>query len=207
MIFFHLINSVGQFIIYALVLISAFTIHEFMHAYVADKMGDDTPRRTGRLTLNPLAHLDPLGTIFLFLAGFGWGKPVIINPRNFSNPKMDQLTVSLAGPMSNFTLAVMAGLVLRFASVPAVVQEILVMIVFFNLVLMIFNLLPIPPLDGSKALALVMSEENYFKFQQYGIFILFGLILFSSVIPVIPFILTKAVNFFFILITGASAIF
>jgi len=146
-----------------------------------------------------------LGTIFLLLAGFGWGKPVIVNPRNFKNPSLDNLTVSLAGPMSNLALAVIFGIIFRFVQLPEILQTLFFIIIFYNLVFMIFNLIPIPPLDGSKILGLFVSEETYQFLQQFGIIILFGLIIFSSAIPVIPYILNHVVGFFFLLITGHQA--
>jgi len=206
MLLFSLFSSPLQFLFVAAAILLGFTVHEFTHAYVADKFGDDTPRLMGRLTLNPAAHLDLVGTIFLLIAGFGWGKPVIVNPRNFKNPIWDNVTVSLAGPMSNLVIAVILGLIYRFANLPLIINQALVVFVFYNLVLMIFNFLPIPPLDGSKILSIFLPEEVYLQFQQLGIFLLFGLVLLSSFIPVIPFILTKVVGFFFTLITGQNGL-
>lgn len=202
MFLFSLFNSPLTFAFVMISILTGFTVHEFSHALVADKMGDDTPRSMGRLTLNPLAHLDFLGTVFLLLAGFGWGKPVIVNPNNFENPKVDNLTVSLAGPISNLILAVLAGLIYRFFHLPTLLDSFLIIFVFYNLVLMIFNFLPIPPLDGSKILGLFLPENLYYSLQQYGMFLLFGLIIFSSFIPIIPFIMNKVVGFFFTLLTG-----
>lgn len=202
MLFSSLFTSPLSFLIIAISILIGFTIHEFTHAYVADKLGDSTPRLMGRLTLNPLAHLDLIGTIFLLLAGFGWGKPVIVNSRNFKNPVVDNVTVSLAGPLSNFFLAVILGLAIRFIQMPDIISQILTIIVFFNLVLMIFNFLPIPPLDGSKLLSLILPEETYLQFEQYGTFVLFGFVILSSFIPVIPFVMSRVVNFFFVFITG-----
>lgn len=204
MLIFSLFNSPLTFLFVAISILAGFTIHEFFHALVADKLGDDTPRSMGRLTLNPLVHMDLLGTVFLLLAGFGWGKPVIVNPNNFENPKFDNLTVSLAGPISNLALAGIAGLIYRFTNLPALLESFLIIFVFYNLVLMIFNFLPIPPLDGSKILSIFLPEEVYNSIQQYGTFLLFGLIIFSSFVPVIPFIMTRVVGFFFSLITGQS---
>jgi Zn-dependent protease len=201
------VAAIVIFIFAAISILAGFTIHEFTHAYVADRFGDDTPRLMGRLTLNPLAHLDLFGTIFLLLAGFGWGKPVIVNPRNFKNPVLDNVTVSLAGPMSNLALAVIAGLFYRFLPLPSLLQVFVQIFIEFNLVLMIFNFIPIPPLDGSKILSLFLPEEIYLQFQQMGMFLLFGLILLSSFIPIIPTILSKGVGFFFTLITGTSTSF
>lgn len=206
MLFYSLLSCPSFFIFFVISITVSLTIHEFSHAWVANRLGDSTPKLMGRLSLNPIVHLDLFGTIFLFLVGFGWGKPVMINPRNFANPALDNLTVSLAGPFSNLFLAIVLGLIVRFVPLPSILQFALETIVFYNLIFMIFNLLPIPPLDGSKILGLFLSEEAYLTFQQFGIFILFGLIVFSSYIPVIPFIINKVVFFFFNLATGLSPI-
>ncbi len=204
MLLFGQFSSILELIITIVALLVAITIHEYAHAWVANYYGDPTAKLMGRLTLNPLAHLDLLGTIFLLIAGFGWGKPVIVNPRNFANPKLDNLTVSLAGPMSNLLLAIILGLGLRFIPLPQTAILIVGIIIFFNLVLMIFNLIPIPPLDGSKILAIFTSEQTYIFLQQIGIPLLFALVIFSSFIPVIPTLLSKTVTFFFNLIVGRS---
>lgn len=183
----------------------AITIHEFSHAWVAYLYGDPTAKMQGRLTLNPIAHLDLLGTIFLLLAGFGWGKPIPVNPLNFRNPKLDNLTVSLAGPMSNLFLATVFGLIYRFTTLPPLINNFIILIIFFNLILMIFNLLPIPPLDGSKVFALFLKPESYLYLQQVGIMILFSIIIISSLFyPILPVLMTKAVSFFFTLISGKA---
>lgn len=144
----------------------AITFHEYAHALAADKLGDDTPRRQGRLTLNPLAHLDPIGSIMLLFAGFGWGKPVEINPRNFNRnitmSKGDAI-VSIAGPLMNILLAFVFSIIYfaigTFAPVFAIgsqlgliIMTIIQMTVIINIGLGIFNLIPLPPLDGSKVL-------------------------------------------------------
>ncbi len=143
------------------ILIVAFSIHEFAHAYTAVQLGDDTPRQMGRLTLNPLAHLDPIGSLLLIIAGFGWAKPVPVNPYNLRNgPKMGMVIVAAAGPFSNFVMAAVAAIPLRLGIVPDIgggnliptLSEFLVQFIYLNLVLMLFNLIPIPPLDGSKIL-------------------------------------------------------
>lgn len=125
-------------------LIIAITIHEFSHALIADKLGDPTPRASGRLTLNPLAHLDPIGTIMLFIAHFGWGKPVPIDPYNLKNPRRDEMLISLAGPASNIIMAILFTLLFKFFAL-----NLFISIVIINLGLAIFNLLPFYPLDGS----------------------------------------------------------
>lgn len=203
MLLFNLISNPLQFLGFLIAIITAITIHEAAHAWVANLYGDPTAKSQGRMSLNPLAHLDLFGTIFLVLAGFGWGKPVPVNPNNFRNPKLDNLTVSLSGPMSNFLLAVVLGALYRFINFPSTVEVLLFLVIFFNLVLMIFNLLPIPPLDGSKILAFFMREETYLYFQQIGITLLFAIIIFTSLFyPILPVLMNKAVAFFFILITG-----
>ena len=144
----------------------AITFHEYAHAYAADKLGDDTPRNQGRLTLNPLGHLDPIGSIMLLFAGFGWGKPVQVNPRNydrrFSMDKADAI-VSIAGPLMNFFLAILLTiiycLIYKFASATFISSQlgtiIMLMIniaISINIGLGVFNLIPLPPLDGSKVI-------------------------------------------------------
>jgi Zn-dependent protease len=140
-------------------LIIAFTIHELAHAWTAVELGDDTPRRMGRLTLNPLAHLDLLGSLLLIVAGFGWAKPVLTNPYNFRNgPRLGMAIVAAAGPFSNLVMALIAALPLRLGLLDADNQLIvwlaffLEQFIFLNIILMLFNLLPIAPLDGSKVL-------------------------------------------------------
>lgn len=205
MLIFNLISDPLQFLEFIIALLVAITIHEASHAGVAYLYGDATAKMQGRLTLNPIAHLDPWGTIFLLLAGFGWGKPVPVNPNNFHNPKLDNLTVALAGPISNLLLATILGLVLRFINLPESINQLFVITIFFNLVLMIFNLIPIPPLDGSKILGLFLKTETYIYLQQAGMIILFAVIIFSSFFyPILPEIMTRTVTFFFTLITGKS---
>ena len=144
--------------------IIAITFHEYAHAFAADKLGDDTPRMQGRLNLNPMSHLDPVGFFLLMFAGFGWGKPVQINPRNFNrNVRMDkgEAIVSLAGPLMNFILAIVSAIILAavymFANasfltstVGTIIYILLQELVIINIGLGVFNLMPLPPLDGSK---------------------------------------------------------
>ena len=207
MLLLGLLTSPLQFGFYILTLVIALTIHEAAHAYMALLLGDDTPKLMGRLSLNPLRHLDLLGSVMMLVAGFGWGKPVIVNPAKFQNPKFDNLTVSLAGPISNFLLAAILGLLIRFIPMPEVVASALAIGVFLNLTLMIFNLLPVPPLDGSKILGLFVSETTYMYLQQFGFYILIFLVIFANQIPVIPFILNRVVGFIFSFLTGQAISF
>ena len=172
----------------------ALTFHEYAHAYVAHRYGDDTAKLNGRLSLNPLRHLDPLGTIMIFLVHFGWAKPVPVNPYQLKNPKKDMLWISAAGPLSNMLLAMASGLLFRMLSDFAGTTQresitgLLILMVFLsmkiNLALAIFNVLPIAPLDGSKIL-FGLLPPGFGKFivalERYGPFILIGLIIFGRV--------------------------
>lgn len=155
--------NVATFISRAIILVIAFTIHEFAHAFVADRFGDDTPRLAGRLTLNPLVHLDPIGSLLLLVAGFGWAKPVPINPYALRrNSPSAVMWVSLAGPLSNLLMAILAAIPLRFGLVPLLgafstgsqllptMSQFLVEFILINIVLFLFNLIPLAPLDGDK---------------------------------------------------------
>jgi len=171
-----------------------FTIHEFWHAYSATRFGDDTPARQGRLTLNPLTHIDPIGFAMIVFAGFGWAKPVQVNPQAFRNPRRDDLLVSLAGPLSNFVTAIIFALIIKalFTSAGQIftiaeygdyIFRMLEYFVWINLILFVFNLLPIPPLDGSRILFSLLPERfSNFKEQFYrvGGTLLLILIIFSS---------------------------
>jgi Zn-dependent protease len=178
------------------------TIHEFAHGWAADKMGDPTARLAGRLTLNPLAHLDPIGTLLLFIAHFGWAKPVPINPLRFKEPRKGIIIVSSAGALANIICALVFGLVIRVAFpvaqwyaqafstdwiMPSLLVRILFMMsvyaMFFNLILAIFNLIPIPPLDGSHILFGLLRPKTAQKLvwlERYGPMILIGLIIIGS---------------------------
>lgn len=162
------------------------TFHEYAHGLVAYRLGDNTARAQGRLTINPVAHVDPVGLILLFLAGFGWAKPVPINPLNFKGDmKRGILLVSLAGPATNLLLAIAAAVIYR---VLAGLQlpyftDIIFYIIYINVVLAVFNLIPVPPLDGSKILAGILPgrQEWLHKLEAYGMIFLI-LLIFSGAI-------------------------
>ena len=170
-----------------IVLLIAFTVHELAHAVTADYLGDPTPRRMGRITLNPLKHLDPFGTIMLIIAGFGWAKPVMVNPMNMrGNPRTSMAIVAIAGPLSNFVMAGIAAIFFRLGLVDInslmrgagtlSLTNLLFQFLYINLALAFFNLLPVPPLDGSKILYAVLPAELVYRLrplEQYGFMILF----------------------------------
>lgn len=172
-------------LIKALVLFTALPVHECAHAWVASKLGDNTARYQGRITLNPAKHLDLFGSLAMLLVGFGWAKPVPINPRNFKNRKAGMAISSLAGPVSNLLLAYIAlilekvifylGVSSNFSTLT--IRTILEYVVILNIGLAIFNLLPIPPLDGSRIATLFLPTRTYFKIMQYEQYIYIGLIL------------------------------
>ncbi|MCL6456644.1 MAG: site-2 protease family protein [Gorillibacterium sp.] len=160
-----------------LVLMIAFTLHEFSHAFTADRFGDITPRAMGRVTLNPRVHLDVLGTILIFLVGFGWAKPVLINPSRFRKPRLMSIVVSLAGPLSNLLLVALGMLSVylldafgQFAHMsPGVITAVALFLKFhiqINLMLFLFNLLPLPPLDGYRILLDLLPLPARLKLQQ-----------------------------------------
>jgi Zn-dependent protease len=174
------------------VLLIAFTIHEFAHAWSADQFGDDTPRMNGRLTLNPLSHLDPMGSLMLLVVGFGWALPVPVNPYALARRSSAALMlVSLAGPLSNFIMAVIAAIPFRLGLVSTIgaraipgqilptPSHLLLEFVFINLILMLFNLIPLAPLDGEKIAAYFFppSMARFFEsIQPYGPVILLVLV-------------------------------
>ncbi len=144
------------FVIIALALVLSLAVHEFAHAYTADRLGDPTPRRAGRVTLNPLAHLDPFGTILLLFAGFGFAKPVPVNGNNLG--RWGMLWVAAAGPISNLLIAILAALLLKFLPLTPLTFLVLNTVLGINVVLAVFNLLPIPLLDGSRIIAAIFPR-------------------------------------------------
>ncbi|HBY20445.1 MAG TPA: site-2 protease family protein [Clostridiales bacterium] len=176
-----------------------FAFHEFAHAFAADKLGDPTPRMQGRLTIEPWPHIDIFGFITLLLVGFGWAKPVQIDPRNFKNPKRDDIIVSLAGPLTNLALAIMFGIivfVLRQYNIMGSIgdkpgyylEEMLGKAIWINVLLFIFNLLPIPPLDGSHVVANLLPYHwaiKYMSFQVYSLLVLATLIITKAYVYIV----------------------
>jgi Zn-dependent protease len=201
-----------------LTLIIALTFHEFSHAFVAVKFGDETPRMDGRLTLNPLKHLDPIGSIMLLLAGFGWAKPVRVNPYALSQRSPAALMwVSLAGPFSNFLLAVFSAIPFRFPGFLALLNSsnaVVRFIPFFlftfftiNLVLMLFNLLPISPLDGAKIAVYILPPKwgrALEMIQPYGMFILIAILFVLPLlkINVMGYVIDPVINNLTHILTG-----
>lgn len=199
-------------LIFILAFLIAITIHEAAHAFAADKLGDPSPRLAGRLTLNPIAHLDPYGTVLipfllLFIGSpfvFGWAKPVPVDPYNLTHPRKDSALISFAGPFANLLLATILAVLLRFG----VGSELTLMLIRFNVVLAIFNLVPVHPLDGGKILVGLLPGEQAQEvdtfLNRYGMLLLLFLIfplfggvsLISQIIsPIINFILTLLLPF------------
>ncbi len=183
-----LLNLISQpvFAISAIVgLLLAITFHEFAHAWMANYLGDPTAKNLGRLTLNPFKHLDPLGTLFLLVAGFGWGKPVPYNPSNLKSDA-DEVKVALAGVTANLILALILGIPLRIATAMHVAIDsnlwllAVEILLEMNLVLIAFNIIPIPPLDGSKLIFPFISFDARVTFERFGPIILLGLIIASN---------------------------
>lgn len=171
-------------------IILGLSLHEFAHAWVSDKLGDPTPRREGRVTINPLAHIDWIGFICLLIAGFGWGKPVGIDPRYYKNRRRDELLVSIAGVVMNLIVACILAIPARLmmthvTNASGIVYDVFLIIyyaIMINIVLMIFNLIPCPPLDGWNVITQIFRLDRYswwYKVYQYGMYILLALIVFN----------------------------
>lgn len=168
----------------------AFTVHEYAHAYAAYKFGDQTAKNQGRLTLNPLVHIDPIGAIFLILFGFGWAKPVPVNRFFFKNPRLNGIIVSIVGPLSNLVLAFVAVLIVLFIQqfqqfnlgmmIPDFIFKFISIFININVLLFVFNLLPFPPLDGYRIIEDLVNPDLRAKmtqYEQYGVLIFLILVI------------------------------
>lgn len=199
-------ETVIDYLIKALVLFTAVPVHECAHAWVAEKMGDDTGRQQGRITLNPFAHLTLWGSLMMILVGFGWGKPVSVDPRNFKNPKKGMVLTSLAGPASNFIMAFLAMIVYKVLGILSFVRDnstmemvamVFLYITLINISLAVFNFLPIPPLDGSKIFNAVLPEKWYFTIMRYEniIFIVLIILVYSGLLDIpLSFLQNKVID-------------
>lgn len=181
-------------------------IHELAHGWVAYKLGDNTAKREGRLTFNPIAHIDPIGMLMILVLGFGYAKPVPVNMRNFKNPKAGMALTALAGPASNIILAFIS--VFIYYAIPDADSGILYYLsIFFlystiiNLSLAAFNLLPIPPLDGSKVMAAILPDKAYYKYMQYERYAMIALF-----VLILTGVLDKALNFIIALLFNLISI-
>lgn len=190
------ILSPARLLAVGMIVLIAFPVHEFAHAAMAVRLGDNTPKWQGRYTLNPLAHIDPVGAALILFTGFGWAKPVQWNPRNVNvDQKLASILVSLAGPVSNLLMAIGALILTNF--VPSgFMNGALLFFSYINIALFVFNLLPVPPLDGSHILFAVWPQQSYQLraiLTQYGFLILFAIIIFAGWIITIPINLVSSV--------------
>ncbi len=178
-------DRIIEFVMHGIVLLTAFPVHECAHALAAHWLGDDTAKNQGRISLNPLRHLDLFGTVFMLLAGFGWAKPVPINANNFKNRKVGMAVSSLAGPLSNVLMSYVSIIICKILTYSSygnsyvnALADVFWYATILNLGLAVFNLLPVPPLDGSRIFNLVLSEKLYFKVMKYEN-IIFGILFLS----------------------------
>jgi Zn-dependent protease len=210
--------SMADVVVWLIMILIAFPVHELAHAIVADRFGDDTPRMNGRLTINPLAHLDPIGALLMLVAHFGWAKPVPVNPYALARRSpLALMWVSLAGPLSNLLMAILGAIPLRFnlvqytpvvgASFPSLF-EILYYFVSLNLILFLFNLIPIAPLDGSKIAVAILPEswgQAVERFSTYGPIVLLLVAFVGPQIglPILSWIINPVMNNLITLLIGA----
>ena len=193
----NMTNMMFDVFVRLIVLFTAMPVHECAHGYIASRLGDNTARYQGRLTLNPFMHLDPLGSVLLLFTGFGWAKPVQVNPRNFKHPRRDMALSSLAGPVSNIILALIVMVVFKLclglgytsamrsgSNALYTILQMLSIMISVNLSLAVFNFLPIPPLDGSKIFGAILPEKYYFFMMQYEryVFIALFLLLYTGIL-------------------------
>ena len=189
------------------VLLFALVFHEFAHGWVANKLGDPTAKDAGRLTLNPMAHLDMFGSLMILFVGFGWAKPVPVDSRYLANPRIDIMKIAFAGPAANLLLAFVTGILIRATGYLGPFTTMMIMFTQINIMLAVFNMIPISPLDGSQIFSGMMIRSNpdlVMKLQMYGPQILMGLILFGMFTSFSPIwmIISPFVNFFMFLFAG-----
>ena len=194
------------------ILVFSLCFHEFSHGYIAYRLGDTTAARNGRLTLNPLAHLDLMGSMMILFVGFGWAKPVPVNPINFSNPRIDMMKVAFAGPASNLILAFIAGTIIRFTAYSGLFNNhflitVLELFTWINIALAVFNMLPIAPLDGSQIFGNIISKNNpelAWKLQMHGPKILMVVIMIGILTPfsILRIIMMPCIKLFMYLFAG-----
>ena len=210
---FSLANVIIYLISTAAVIFITLPIHEWAHGFAATRLGDPTPRWQGRLSLNPLAHLDPMGSLCILLFGFGWAKPVSVNPRYFKNIKTGMAITALAGPLSNLIMgfiAVLLGNVMILLTLITDIEIFYYIAIFFvfvakiNISLAVFNLIPIPPLDGSRILGVILPDRIYYRIMQYEryLFYLVILLLATNVLTIPLAILSGAVENLYLLISS-----
>jgi Zn-dependent protease len=205
------------FLFYLIAILLSLSVHESAHGFVADKCGDPTAKNFGRITLNPIKHIDPFGFVCMMIAGFGWAKPVPVNSRNFNKPRRDMALVALAGPVSNllvatifvaiwrFTYFPLAQMILRYSAagdtfmymLASSIRQFIIIMITMNVTLAIFNLIPVPPLDGSKILYTLLTPKVYYKiapYEKYVYIVMIILLVTDIITPVISFISGHVVN-------------
>ena len=201
-----LFNNPIAFVLSIISIIIAISIHEYAHAKTADYLGDPTPSLQGRLTLNPRAHIDLYGLLFLILFRFGWGKPVQFDPFNLKNPRRDAAAISIAGPVSNILLATVCSLIIKLfyfldlTSIATIGSILLAPLIMLNLILAVFNLLPIHPLDGFKIVGGLLNKEQakeWYRLERFGIIFLILLIVPFSGTSMLSSVLGPVLNFLY----------
>ncbi len=200
-------NSIYTFLLLLPCILLALTIHEVSHGYVAYKFGDPTAKMAGRLTLNPIPHIDPIGFILLLLIHIGWAKPVPVNPNYFRNPERDMVFVALAGPFSNFITGALSALIARFfyPVLPQIVLSLFIYFAFISFILSFFNLIPVPPLDGWRIASYFIKDRDLkFQLERGGLWLLILILLIPSFlgIDILGMILRPLVNMSFTIFLG-----